>query len=60
MNGVSSRSGGDRDLAATTKRRPRLRSSAPGSEAGLGQDLEAVADPEDEAAVARRSRRRPA
>ena len=59
VNGVSSRSGGDRDLAPGEPQR-RVAEQRAGHEAGLGQDLEAVADPEDEPAVGRRSRRPPA
>ncbi len=57
MNGVSSRSAAMR-TSWPANRSEALRSSAPGHEPGLGEDLEAVADPEHEPAVRRERRDR--
>ena len=57
VNGVSSRSAAIVDVAAEEPQRP-VAQQRPGHEPGLGEDLEAVADPEHEPALAPRTPRR--
>ena len=57
MSGVSVRSHRERDVAADERERL-VRAQRAGQQAGLGEDLEAVADPEHEPALGGEARDR--